>query len=58
MTWQPEDLQTSGINVVLNSAVYAIVGAISLQHGADVAGRVIRERILSRLDSTHISAAE
>ncbi|KAL0943234.1 mitochondrial 54S ribosomal protein mL57 [Colletotrichum truncatum] len=43
---KPENLAGSGQQVVLNSAVFAIVGAISLQHGAEVAGRVIRERIL------------
>ncbi|KAF4429896.1 hypothetical protein CFRS1_v011957 [Colletotrichum fructicola] len=46
---KPENLAGSGQQIVLNSAVFAIVGAITLQHGADVAGRVIRERILKPL---------
>jgi large subunit ribosomal protein L15 len=46
---QPENLEGSGIAVVLNTTLFAIVGAISLQHGADVAGKVVREKILKRL---------
>ncbi|GJC87730.1 54S ribosomal protein L15, mitochondrial [Colletotrichum liriopes] len=46
---KPENLAGSGQQIVLNSAVFAIVGAITLQHGAEVAGRVIRERILRPL---------
>ncbi|KAF9877185.1 RNase III domain-containing protein [Colletotrichum karsti] len=46
---KPENLAGSGQQIVLNGAVFAIVGAISLQHGAEVAGRVIRERILKPL---------
>ncbi|KAK0742568.1 ribonuclease-III-like-domain-containing protein [Apiosordaria backusii] len=45
----PENLELSGIVPVLNTSVLAIVGAISLQHGAEVAHRVVRERILKRL---------
>ncbi|KAK4139543.1 ribonuclease-III-like-domain-containing protein [Dichotomopilus funicola] len=45
----PEDLETSGIKVVLNTAIFAIVGAISLQHGAEVAQQVVREKILRRV---------
>ncbi|KAK1750160.1 ribonuclease 3 [Echria macrotheca] len=47
----PENLQASGVGVILNTALYAIVGAISLQHGAEVAQRVVRERILKRLET-------
>jgi large subunit ribosomal protein L15 len=46
---QPEDLESSGLTVVLNTALYAIVGAISLQHGAEVAHRIVRDKILRRL---------
>ncbi|KAK2001038.1 RNase III domain-containing protein [Colletotrichum falcatum] len=46
---KPENLVGSGQQIVLNSAVFAIVGAITLQHGAEVAGRVIRDRILRPL---------
>lgn len=45
----PENLDGSGLTVVLNTTLFAIVGAISLQHGAEVAGRVAREKILKRL---------
>ncbi|KAI1810088.1 RNase III domain-containing protein [Poronia punctata] len=45
----PENLAASGIESIMTSAIYAIVGAIALQHGAKVAHRVIRERIMKRL---------
>ncbi|KAK4171684.1 ribonuclease-III-like-domain-containing protein [Triangularia setosa] len=45
----PENLELSGIVPVLNTSVLAIIGAISLQHGAEVAHRVVRDRILKRL---------
>lgn len=45
----PESLEKSGINVVLNTSLLAITGAISLQRGGEVAGRIVRERILRRL---------
>ncbi|KXX75563.1 Ribonuclease 3 [Madurella mycetomatis] len=45
----PENLQGSGLTVVLNTALFAIIGAISLQHGAAVAQRVVRDKILRRL---------
>ncbi|KAG7057149.1 RNase III domain-containing protein [Colletotrichum scovillei] len=48
---KPENLSGSGQQIVLNSAVFAIVGAITLQHGAEVAGRVIRDRILRPLSA-------
>ncbi|KAF9768513.1 hypothetical protein IL306_014190 [Fusarium sp. DS 682] len=50
--WKPKQVQklrTSGADVVLNGAIMAIIGAVTLQHGAVVASQVIRERILSRL---------
>ena len=39
----------SGVEVVLTQALYAIVGAISLQKGGEVANRIARERILGPL---------
>ncbi|KAK2616937.1 hypothetical protein QQS21_000026 [Conoideocrella luteorostrata] len=45
----PRNLESSGVEVVLNGAVMAIVGAITLQHGSVVASNVVRERILARL---------
>jgi len=44
-----ENLRASGVDVVLNGAIMAIIGAVTLQHGGVVASQVIRERILSRL---------
>ncbi|KAJ9139387.1 Ribonuclease 3 [Pleurostoma richardsiae] len=46
----PENLKGSGLETVLNTSLFAIIGAISLQHGAEVAGRVVRERILRRIE--------
>jgi large subunit ribosomal protein L15 len=45
----PENLEISGITVVLNTTLFAIIGAISLQHGAETAHRVVRDRILRRV---------
>lgn len=49
MESQPENLGYSGIPVVLSSTLYAIVGAVSLHSGAEVAARIVRERILKRM---------
>jgi large subunit ribosomal protein L15 len=46
---QPQNLESSGVEVVLNGAVLAIIGAVTLQHGSVVASKVVRERILARL---------
>ncbi|KAL8388132.1 hypothetical protein RB595_009433 [Gaeumannomyces hyphopodioides] len=51
--WVPRNVQNlnkSGQVIVVHSALYAIVGALSLQHGAAVASRICRDRILSRLE--------
>ncbi|KAG9228791.1 ribonuclease-III-like-domain-containing protein [Amylocarpus encephaloides] len=50
--WQPrlvDNLGSSGVEVVLNGCVYAIIGAISLQRGGEVAGEITREKILKPL---------
>lgn len=50
--WKPrktESLKASGLSVVMSGALYAIVGAIALQHGGKVASRVVRERIIKKL---------
>jgi len=52
LRWKPrkaENLQASGIDVVLAQAVYGIVGAVSLERGGAQANRIVRERILSPL---------
>ena len=50
--WKPKKadrLQGSGVESVLAQAVYAVIGALALQRGGDVAGRVARERVLGPL---------
>ncbi|KAH8652309.1 ribonuclease-III-like-domain-containing protein [Xylariales sp. PMI_506] len=52
MRWKPrnvENLKASGIAPVMSGGIFAIVGAIGLQHGAKAAGRVVRERILRKI---------
>ncbi|KAF7559476.1 hypothetical protein G7046_g4678 [Stylonectria norvegica] len=50
--WKPRlvrKLKASGVEVVLNGAILAIIGAVTLQHGSVVASQIIRDRILARL---------
>ncbi|KAM0723705.1 hypothetical protein Q7P37_000693 [Cladosporium fusiforme] len=50
--WKPKKtdrLESSGADVVLAQAVYAIVGAVALQKGGDVAAQIAKERILAPL---------
>ena len=52
LRWRPkkaDNLSGSGLELVLAQSVYAIVGAISLEQGGVVAGRVAREKILRPL---------
>ncbi|KAI0129993.1 RNase III domain-containing protein [Xylariales sp. AK1849] len=46
---KPESLSASGIAPVMSGAIYAIVGAITMQHGGKVASRIVRERILRKI---------
>lgn len=48
-TVQVNKLETSGIDIVLNSCLYAIIGAIALQRGGAVAAEVAREKVLKPL---------
>ncbi|TDZ38166.1 hypothetical protein C8034_v000255 [Colletotrichum sidae] len=48
---KPENLAGSGQQIVLTSTIFAIAGAITLQHGAQVAGTIIKERILKPMSS-------
>ena len=43
------NLKGSGLPIVLTQALYAIVGAIALQKGGEVANNLVRERILDPL---------
>ncbi|KAI0534937.1 RNase III domain-containing protein [Xylaria digitata] len=45
----PENQLGSGLNIVLSGVVYALVGAIALQHGGKVANKIVRARIMKRL---------
>ncbi|KAF2140210.1 uncharacterized protein K452DRAFT_230719 [Aplosporella prunicola CBS 121167] len=51
--WRPkksDSMKGSGLNTVLAHTLYAIVGAIAMQKGGDVANQVVKERILAPLD--------
>jgi large subunit ribosomal protein L15 len=37
------------LTAVLNTSLFAIVGAISLQHGAEAAQQMVQEKILRRV---------
>lgn len=43
------NLRSSGFDVVLSTTIFAIVGAVSLQHGGEVASRIAREKVLGRM---------
>jgi len=45
----PEALESSGVDVVMNGAILAIIGAITLQHGSVVASQVVKEKILAKV---------
>jgi large subunit ribosomal protein L15 len=50
--WKPrktDRLESSGVDVVLAQTIYAIVGAVALQNGGDVATKLAKERILAPL---------
>ncbi|MCJ1335833.1 hypothetical protein MMC09_001107 [Bachmanniomyces sp. S44760] len=52
LRWKPkkaENLKGSGEDLVLAQALYAIVGAIALQKGGEVANKIARDRILRPL---------
>lgn len=40
------DLEGSGLSAVISQAMCAIVGAVALQKGGEVANNVVRQRIL------------
>lgn len=44
---QADDLEGSGLNVVLTHTLYAIVGAIALERGGFEANEFARQRILA-----------
>ncbi|KAI1801050.1 RNase III domain-containing protein [Daldinia bambusicola] len=47
----PDNIKGSGFDPIMAGAIYAIVGAVALQRGGKIAGRIVRERIISKLRS-------
>lgn len=50
--WRPRNtdkLKASGLEPIMTATIYAIVGAIALQHGGKVASKILRDRIIKRL---------
>ncbi|KFY10712.1 hypothetical protein V492_04885 [Pseudogymnoascus sp. VKM F-4246] len=50
--WKPRNplrLGASGVDVVLTTSMYAIIGALALQKGGEFAGQVAREKVLKPL---------
>lgn len=43
------DLDASGIEAVLAISIYAIIGALALQNGGEVASDIARKDILKRM---------
>jgi large subunit ribosomal protein L15 len=43
---QTSDLPSSGLHMVTAQALYAIIGAVSLERGGMDANRVVKEKIL------------
>ena len=46
---QPDNLNASGYDMVLAQAMYAIVGAVSLEQGGAAANRITKDRILAHI---------
>ncbi|ORY19268.1 hypothetical protein BCR34DRAFT_582435 [Clohesyomyces aquaticus] len=50
--WKPRqtgDLQKSGMDAVLSTSLYAIIGAVALERGGESANKVAQDKILSPL---------
>ncbi|KAI5365173.1 Putative 54S ribosomal protein L15 [Septoria linicola] len=50
--WKPrnaENLKQSGIDAVMAQTIYAIIGALAMQRGGEVAAKTARERVLAPL---------
>ncbi|KJZ73932.1 hypothetical protein HIM_06600 [Hirsutella minnesotensis 3608] len=50
----PNKLKSSGVDTVLSSALLAIIGAITMQHGTKVASEVLRTKIIPNLPSNNM----
>jgi large subunit ribosomal protein L15 len=54
LRWKPrltQALDSSGVDTVMPAAIMAIIGAITLQHGSQVASEIVQKRILDRLQT-------
>ncbi|KAK7516993.1 mitochondrial 54S ribosomal protein mL57 [Phyllosticta citriasiana] len=52
LRWRPkksENLEGSGVDAVLTTTLYAIVGAVALHRGGDEANNLVKEKILTTL---------
>jgi large subunit ribosomal protein L15 len=49
---QADDLRGSGIESVLMTSLYAIVGAVALEKGGEAANKVVQDKILAPLGFT------
>lgn len=52
MRWKPrnpDNLKGSGMESVIATSIFAIIGAMSLQHGAEAASKLARERVIRRI---------
>ncbi|KAH9904995.1 ribonuclease-III-like-domain-containing protein [Xylariomycetidae sp. FL2044] len=47
----PENIKSSGFNVIMAGSVYALIGAITLQHGGKIASRIVRDRVMKKIQS-------
>ncbi|KUI70210.1 hypothetical protein VM1G_06321 [Cytospora mali] len=45
----PDNLKGSGIETALATSIFAIVGAVALQNGGEVASKLAREKVLRRI---------
>lgn len=43
---QPDNLESSGSDLVYSQALLAVIGALALEQGSAVANRVAKERVL------------
>jgi large subunit ribosomal protein L15 len=48
-TQQADNLVASGMESVLMTSLYAIVGAVALERGGEVANKIVQEKILAPL---------
>lgn len=47
----PENMKGSGFDPIMTGAVFALIGAVALQHGTKIASRIVRERIMKKIRS-------